>query len=331
MKKFLLPAAAAVILAACGAENNNENENENENGADNTSGSEAEDGEVFEVAVIPSQSIGEMQEGLDRLEEHLADSLEMDVEVEHYPGYNAVVEAINFGHVDLAYFGPVTYLIAQESSGAEAVLTQTVDGDPYYHSYILTQPDAPWEDLDELLEEVEDVSFAYGSQSSTSGFTIPAYELYDRGVYESESTYEFDSVQFTGSHDITANAIASGDVDAGAIDSAIFQALIEAGDIEEDDFKLLWESEQLYQYPWAVPEGTSEERINDVQDAFTSIEDDEILSIFGGADAFIEISPDEYDNVMEAARHFDMLDPETLEDDDDEEEDNEENNNEDDA
>lgn len=321
MKKALLPlTGAALLLAACGAEDNTENNGENATGGNNA-GSD----ELYEVAVIPSQSIGEMEEGLGLLEEHLAGELDREVEVTHYPSYNAVVEAINFGHVDLAYFGPVTYLIAYEQSEAEAILTQNIDGEPYYYSYIVTQPDAPWDTLDDLLEDVEDVSFAFGSQSSTSGFAVPGYELMERGVYESESTYEFDELRFTGSHDITADAVASGEVDAGAVDSAIFNALIDDGLIDEDDFKIIWESEQLYQYPWAVPAGTDEETIAEVQEAFLNIEDEEIFSIFGGADSFVEASPDEYESILEAARALDLLELE--EDDENNEAEPEEENN----
>lgn len=296
-----------MILSACG-----------ENNTDSESGSQQDDSnsdEIFEVAVIPSQSIGEMEEGLSRLENHLSEHMDMEVEVTHYPSYNAVVEALNYSHVDLAYFGPVTYLIAYEQSGAEAVVTQLIDGEPYYYSYIMTQPDAPWDTLDELLADVEEVDFAFGSQSSTSGFTIPGYELMQREVYENEGSYEFNSVRFTGSHDITANAIASGDVDAGAIDSAIFNALIEDGVIDEDDYKIIWTSEQLYQYPWAVPHDTNQERKEQIQEAFLAIEDEEILSIFGGADAFVEASHDEYDGILEAARVMGLLDPEDEDDD----------------
>ncbi|SES38082.1 phosphate/phosphite/phosphonate ABC transporter substrate-binding protein [Salisediminibacterium halotolerans] len=292
MKRWLAAAALPIsaVLAGCGEE------------------------DEFEVAVIPSQSIGEMETGLNLLEEELSEALAKDVDVEHYPSYNAVVEAVNYAHVDLAYFGPVTYLAAYEESGAEAVITQEIDGDPYYHSYILTQPDAPWDSLDDLLENPEEISFAFGSQSSTSGFAVPGFELLERGVYESESTYAFAEVRFTGSHDITANAVAEADVDAGAIDSAIYNALLDEELIDENDFKIIWESEPLYQYPWAVPGGTDETAVEEIQEAFLAIDNEEILQIFGGAEAFTEASHDEYESVLEAARAFDLLDPEEIDD-----------------
>ncbi|UTW68838.1 PhnD/SsuA/transferrin family substrate-binding protein [Anaerobacillus sp. HL2] len=39
----------------------------------------------------------------------------------------------------MAYFGALTYVIAYERSGAKAIITQLVDGEPYYHSYIITK------------------------------------------------------------------------------------------------------------------------------------------------------------------------------------------------
>ncbi|QKS71639.1 phosphate/phosphite/phosphonate ABC transporter substrate-binding protein [Paenalkalicoccus suaedae] len=345
MKKSLLLttlASGALLLAACGdnegnttnlANTTNEetttNADANEATNDSTGDTQlAGDPDVYEVAVIPSQSIGEMQTGLDLLEEHLAESLDMEVEVTHYPSYNAVVEALNYSQIDLAYFGPVTYLIAYEQSGAEAIITQEIDGSPYYYSYMITQPDAPYDSLDDLLENVGEVDFAFGSQSSTSGFAVPGYELLQRGVYENEGSYDFNSVRFTGSHDITANAVANGDVDAGAIDSAIFNALIADGMINEDDYKIIWESDQIYQYPWAVPNGTDEALIEQVQAAFMEIEEPEILSIFGGASAFVEASSDEYESILEAARAFGLLDPEPEEEDEAEEESNANDSNE---
>lgn len=270
---------------------------------------EVMDGPV-EIAVIPSQSIGEMQDGLDQLETELAVALGQDVSVEHYPNYNAVVEAINHNHIDLAYVGPVTYLVARDQSGAKAILTQSIDGTPYYHSYIKAHIDAPWDTLEELLYEREDVVFAFGSHSSTSGFTVPGYELLNRGVYTDENDHEFGEVRFTGSHDITAQTLLSQDVDAGAIDSAIYHALVRDGVVDDSMLKTLWESEPLYQYPWIVPAETDEDIIEAYQEAFLAIDNSEILQIFGGADAFVLADVDNYEGVENAARAMGLLDDE---------------------
>ncbi|MFC5711911.1 phosphate/phosphite/phosphonate ABC transporter substrate-binding protein [Thalassorhabdus alkalitolerans] len=328
MKKFTMLCTGIILagtLAACGDEDGQEEvdegteveETEEEAGEEAEEPEEDElagegDDDVLEVAVIPAQSIGEMQTGLDRLEETLSESLDREVEVEHYPNYNAVVEAINYSHIDLAYLGPLTYLIAHEESGAQAILTQEIDGAPYYYSYIITHEEAPWDDLDELLEDREDIDFAFGSISSTSGSLIPGLELNQRGVFEDENNHEFASVRYTGSHDITSQVVQNQEVDAGAVDSAIYNALVEEGAVDDDQIKVIWESEQLYQYPWVVPHDMEEDEIEAIQEAFIAIEDEEILNIFGGASAFVEADDSQYEDVLEAAREFDMLDPEVL-------------------
>ncbi|WP_096189899.1 phosphate/phosphite/phosphonate ABC transporter substrate-binding protein [Evansella halocellulosilytica] len=270
--------------------------------------------DVFEVAVIPAQSIGEMQNGLDRLEEELANKLDRNVSVDHYPSYNAVVEAINYSHIDLAFLGPLTYLIAHEHSGAQAILTQLIDGEPYYYSYMISRVDQPWDTLEEALENPgsNELDFAFGSISSTSGSLIPGIELVNRGVFEDENQHDFSSVRYTGSHDITAQLVENQTVHIGAVDSAIYDALVDEGAVDDDLMKVIWQSEKLYQYPWVVPHDMDEELIQLVQQSFIDIDDPEILAIFGGASAFIEVDDAQYEDVLEAAREFDMLDPESL-------------------
>ncbi|MFZ4452498.1 phosphate/phosphite/phosphonate ABC transporter substrate-binding protein [Salibacterium aidingense] len=305
MKKWLttLTASSLLVLGGCG----DVGEEEDKGGGESS-------GEALEVAVIPAQSAGEMEDGLDALESSLNESMDREVEVDHYPSYNAVVEALNFGHIDLAYLGPLTYVIANEESGAEAIVTQEIDGQPYYYSYIISHVDQPWDSLDEMLEQAGEVDFAFGSVSSTSGSLIPGLELRDRGVFESEEDHDFASVRYTGSHDVTANAVANQEVEAGAIDSAIYNELVDEGVIDDSEIKTIWESEQLYQYPWAVPEGMDEETKQQFQDAFTSIEDEEILEIFGGASSFVETDHSNYESIAQAAEDFGMLNMESIED-----------------
>ncbi|SFP98807.1 phosphate/phosphite/phosphonate ABC transporter substrate-binding protein [Salibacterium halotolerans] len=308
MKKSLIGvlASLALMLGACGGGT----EDNTENGGESSS---SDSGEQLKVAVIPAQSAGEMQDGLDALENTLNESMDRGVAVDHYPSYNAVVEALNFGRIDLAYLGPLTYVIANEESGAQAILTQEIGGKPYYHSYIISHVDKPWDSLDEMLEQPGDVNFAFGSVSSTSGSLMPGLELRDRGVFESEENNDFQSVRYTGSHDVTANAVANKKVDAGAIDSAIYNELVEAGTIDESKVKKIWQSDQIYQYPWAARSGMSDEVKQQFQDAFTAIEDEQILEIFGGASAFVETDHSHYKDIAQAAADFGMLNMDSVE------------------
>lgn len=292
LKKWILTVSIlllATFLSACGNDS-----------AEEESSTTGDTQEPFTIGVIPAQTEGEMQTAMDKLQTILAEELDREVEIEVYPDYNGVVESMNYDQIDMAYLGPLTYVIAEANSNAKAIITQLVDGEPFYNAYVITHTDNPVASLDELLENPGEVQFAFGDPNSTSGSLIPSIELQDRGVYESEQENEFETVRFTGSHDATALAVQNKQVDAGAIDSAIYNQLLESGKIDEDQLKIIWESEPLFQYPWAVLESTDDETVAKLRQAFLAIEDPEILDAFG-ATGFTEADNADYESIKQAA------------------------------
>jgi phosphonate transport system substrate-binding protein len=258
------------------------------------------DEDVFKIGVIPAQTEGEMEVAMEKLQAVLAEKLDREVKLTVYPDYNGVVEAINYDKIDMAYLGPLTYVIANHESNAKAIVTQLINGEPFYHSYMITHVDNKWNSLDDMIADVENVRFAFGDPSSTSGSLIPSIELKNQNVYSSEDEYSFKSVQFTGSHDATALTVQNKGVDVGAIDSAIYDALIEAGSIDADKFKVIWKSDPLFQYPWAVHESTDEDTVKQLQEAFLSINDPVILEAFG-ASGFTIATDEDYEAIRKAA------------------------------
>ena len=292
LKKWRLTGSVlllALFLSACG---NDSSENE--------SSTTAENEEPFTIGVIPAQTEGEMQTAMDKLQTILSEELDREVEIEVYPDYNGVVESMNYDQIDMAYLGPLTYVIAEANSNAKAIITQLVDGEPFYNAYIITHKDNPATSLDELLENPGEVQFAFGDPNSTSGSLIPSIELQDRGVYQSEEENQFETVRFTGSHDATALSVQNKQVDAGAIDSAIYNQLLESGKIDGEQLKIIWESEPLFQYPWAVLESTDDDTVAKLREAFLAIEDPEILDAFG-ATGFTEADNADYESIKQAA------------------------------
>ncbi|RKL67194.1 phosphonate ABC transporter substrate-binding protein [Salipaludibacillus neizhouensis] len=273
--KGLITATLVAILAGC-------SENEEEQA-----------GETFHVGVIPALSGDEFLEAVEELEGELDEALPQDVEIEVYPNYNGVVEGLNYGHIQMAYLGPRTYVSANDESGAEAIITQLIDGEASYYSYIITHADNPWDTLDEFLENVEERSFAFGSVSSTSGSLVPGKELSDRGVYTNEEEYEFDVVSFSGSHDITGEQVESNQVDAGAIDSAFYNSLIEQGTLDESETKVIWQSEALFQYPWSVSPDVDDETVELIKETFLNMDNEVVLEGFA-ATGFTEATDEDY-------------------------------------
>jgi len=272
-----------LILTSCG--NNEMNE---------------QDITAFTIGVIPVQTEGAMDTAIKKLQSTLSEQLKREVKIDVYPDYNGVVEAMNYDKIDMAYFGPLTYVIAHEKSGAKAIITQLINGEPFYHSYIITNTENPWESLEELISAPDEIDFAFGDINSTSGSLIPSIELQDRGMFVNEDEHSFKTVRYTGSHDATALAVQNKLVDAGAIDSAIFNQLVESGKVDGEQIKIIWQSEKLFQYPWAVHKDTDNQTIQTLQETFKSINDQEILDAFG-ATGFTEATNGDYESIRKAA------------------------------
>lgn len=283
---YVLFLVLTLLLTACGSNTSDETESEKE--------------KSFTIGVIPVQTVGEMETAMDKLQTLLTEKLNRDVTVEVYPDYNGVVEAMNYDKIDMAYFGPLTYVVAHEKSGAKAIITQLIDGEPFYHSYIITHKDSPINSIDDLVANSKEIDFAFGDINSTSGSLIPSIELQDQGVFKSEDEHSFKTVRYTGSHDATALAVQNQQVGAGAIDSAIYNQLVESGKVDGSLIKTIWQSEKLFQYPWAVHKDTDDETVQKLKDAFLAIEDEEILAAFG-ASGFTEATDEDYESIRKAA------------------------------
>ncbi|HEU4964326.1 MAG TPA: phosphate/phosphite/phosphonate ABC transporter substrate-binding protein [Bacilli bacterium] len=292
---LVLTLMLSVILTACGGGTTNQSEDKD---ADKKA---QQAGEVKELTVglIPAET-KMAPEVLEKFRTYLEDQTGLSVTMNDYPDYNGVVEALNYGKLDVAYLGPLTYVIAHHKSGAQAIVARTSNGEPFYYSYIIVHKDAPYNTLEDLLNDKANVDFAFGDPNSTSGSLVPGIELKERGVYRGKTDSDFKSVVFTGAHDVTALNVEKKQVTAGAIDSAYFDQLVAKGVVKEEDFKIIWKSDKLFQYPFVVKKGMDDATVSKVQDAFLNLKDQDILDAFA-ADGFVKTSHEDYKAIEQAA------------------------------
>lgn len=251
--------------------------------------------EPLRIGVVPALTQGQTREGINRLAQHLQASLNRPVDVRVFADYAAVVEGLGFGHIDMAYLGPRTYVIAAHRYGVKAILTQLIDGEPFYHSYFIARAGSNLN----ALEDLRGRTVAFADPSSTSGSLIPKLALIKAGINPDRDLRAL----HTGAHDATALAVLHGQVEAGAIDSAYFHMLIRQGQLRAEDFKVFWQSEPLFQYPWAVRRDMDEGLIAQIQRAFLSVKDPVIFQAFG-ASGFTVATDADYEVIRQAAREF---------------------------
>ncbi len=123
--------------------------------------------------------------------------------------YAATIEALCAGRVDIAWFAPLAYVLANARCGAEVALISVRANLPYFGSQILVRADLGARSLGDLQGK----RFAFGDPASTSSALWPAVYIKRKGF--DPDTF-FSQIVYAGSHDRVVIAIYQGSVDAGA-------------------------------------------------------------------------------------------------------------------
>ena len=277
---------AAMALANCGGGG----------GGDSASGDEP-----LQVGLIPNENPEEVEAQYQPLEDYLKKELGREVELSVPTTYNAVVEAMVSGELDLAYFGGLTYVQARQRADVHPLFTEVNPrtGTTKYRSVIIV----PANSSVQKVEDLEGETFAFGSVSSTSGSLYPSIMLDQAGL---DYRTDLGEVIYTGGHDTTAQAVANGQVAAGGLEDRILYDLQEEGIIEKNKVRVIEESDPIEGYPWVVRDALSDKDEQALIDAFLDIKDPELLDLLRAED-YQKVQASDYDYVEKQARKLDLI------------------------
>lgn len=168
------------------------------------------------------------------------------VQVVRPTSYNAVVEGLLRGSIDVAELGPATYVDAKRNDNQITAFATTarrkgvfLDGYPHYQAVLAVLAKSVYKNVLSL----KGARLALTDPGSTSGSVLPHLRFAGQIGVPLESY--FGSVSYSGSHANSVTALARGDVDAAFISSAQLEDANRSGKLPAKDVKLLWHSEPL--------------------------------------------------------------------------------------
>ena len=264
-------------------------------------GGSASGDEPLRVGLIPNENPEEVEAQYQPLEDYLKKELGREVELSVPTTYNAVVEAMVSGELDLAYFGGLTYVQARQRADVHPLFTEVNPrtGTTKYRSVIIVPADSNVQ----KVEDLEGKDFAFGSVSSTSGSLYPAIMLNQAGLDYRTDLGEF---VYTGGHDTTAQAVANGRVAAGGLEDRILYDLQEEGIIGKGKVRVIEESDPIEGYPWVVRDDLAKGDEQALTEAYLNIEDPKLLDLLRAED-YEKVQAGDYDYVEEQARKLDLI------------------------
>jgi phosphonate transport system substrate-binding protein len=256
--------------------------------------------DTLRVGLIPNIDPEKQRAQYKSFGEYLSQTIGMPVELFVATDYTGVVEALVSERIDMAYFGGLTYIQAERRGDLYPIVTE-IDretGTTRYYSAIITRADSSIQ----TTADIRGKKFAFGDINSTSGSLYPRFMLDRAGIgdFENPSTFVY-----TGGHDATTLAVQNGTVDAGGVEKRIMQRLIDAGQADGSQLRIV--EETLVQgYPWCVRAGLDPELVEQITQAFETIADPELLRLMR-AQSYARVTAADYDEARREAQRLGLV------------------------
>lgn len=263
-----------------------------------TLAAQARDPDKLRVALLPDENASTLIQNAQPLKAYLEKTLAKDIELVVTTDYSSMIEAMRFGRIEVAYFGPFSYVLAKSKAPEiEPFAVGIEKGSPTYNSVLIAQAEGPVM----ALADIRGKAFGFGDQASTSSHLVPRAHLLKSGL-TGGTDYR---VVHLGTHDAVARAVQSGQVPAGALSKAIFEVLIARKTIEADKVKVLAVTAPIPNYPMVMQGNLAPQLKESIRKAFLELKDREILKTFR-AEGFAATDDKAYDVLRETAKILDL-------------------------
>ena len=237
--------------------------------------------DTFVFTAIPDQDERRLNERFGKVADYLAEELGVDVEYIPVKSYASAVSAFRNNQVQMAWFGGLTGVQARQLVPGSQAIAQGVE-DTAFKSYFIAHESTGLEPADTLTDALRGKSFTFGSKGSTSGRLMP--EFYLRDHFGQAPDDLFSRVGFSGDHSRTIALVESGAYEVGAVNYAVWDAAVEAGTVNTDAVRVIWETPAYPDYQWTL-RGDADDRYgagftDRVQQALLDMTDPELLAAF---------------------------------------------------
>jgi phosphonate transport system substrate-binding protein len=285
------------LLAGCGGGDGGHN--------DKAAGDRAP---VLHYTAIPDQNTTELAQRFAPLTAHLSEALGVPVEYVPARDYQASVEMFRNGDIQLAWFGGLTGVQARAAvPGARAIAQGAAD--PEYYSYFIVNAAAGIERSDAFPADIAGLTFAFGSESSTSGRLMPEFFI-KQNTGKSPSEFFTQPFGFSGSHDKTCELVEAGRFQAGVVNYKVYDRRVAEGTTDPAVCRVVWKTPTYADYNFtahpALETMYGAGFTGKLQQALTAISDPALLSALP-RERLIPAQNEEFAGIEAVARELGMV------------------------
>lgn len=249
---------------------------------------------TLRVALLPDENAATLIQNAQPLKAYLERTLNKKIEIIVTTDYSSMIEAMRFGRIEVAYFGPFSYVLAKSRAPAIEPFAVGVErGAPTYNSVLIANATSGVK----TLADIKGKPFAFGDQASTSSHLAPRAYLLKTAQLDGEKDYK---PVFLGTHDAVARAVQAGQVPAGALSKPILDSLIAKKIIDPSKIVQIGLSDPIPNYPIVMQGNLTPALKESVRGAFLNMNDKEVLKSFR-VQGFVSTDDKSYDVLRDTA------------------------------
>ena len=269
---------------------------------------------TLRISAIPDVAPERLKEINATVAKYLASKLNVNVEFVPVADYPASVSLFRTGDLDLVWFGGLTGVQARLQTPGSTVLAQRDIDDDFHSVFIINKSVSSLPKIDNVARLVflKGLRFTFGSESSTSGRTMPEYFLSEAGL---DSDKDFDGRPgFSGSHDKTIDLVQSGTYEVGVLNEQVWARRKAAGTVDLTKVMEVFRTPGYRDYHWIAGPDTDKRFgpgfTQRLKDAFLTADADpdgaKALALLG-ARKFIPTSPGNYTQIEAIGRKLGLI------------------------
>lgn len=265
-----------------------------------SAGAQALAAEEIVMGLIPAENNEEMVKKFEPMRVHLEKKLGQKVKVFTATDYAGVIEGMRKKRVDIAWFGPLSYYLAEQEAGAEAFavgIRKGTDSHTYKSIFV-----APCDSNIKSIKDLKGKNVAFVDPASTSGGLMPTYMVKkETGVMPQDY---FGKFTYAGSHDAAELAVKNKTVDAAADNDITYEKMLGKGLITKESNCIVKESEPLPGSPLVYRSDLPEDLKRKIQDAVINAHKEIQVTGYGELSHYVAIGPKDYQMIRDMVKEL---------------------------
>lgn len=252
------------------------------------------------MGLIPAENNEEMIKTFEPMRAYLEKKLHKKVKLFTATDYAGVVEAMRKKRVDIAWFGPLSYYLAEMEAGAEAFAVGIREGSdsPTYKSLIV----APCDSGIKSIADLKGKSVAFVNPASTSGGLMPTYMVKQATGMMPEQY--FGKFTYSGSHDAAELAVKNKTVDAAADNDITYNKMLEKGMITKESNCIVAESTPLPGSP-LVYRGDLDKKLKaEIKEVILNAHKEIQVTGYGKISHYVSVTPADYQSIRDMVKEL---------------------------